>query len=302
MGKGFKHGNSNAGGSSNFLGFKVIAYTSDQGFPEAQNDNDRTIAVITNTPIKSVFASSRAPSYISVPMDIDIDEHSYDEDTGDIWIRLSENVHTTCIFGRIELDIMAVYQRLWAYDGEDYMARTEWVPLEARIYQGDLWENITTNLYYFGYEYIDLTGGWVGTEDTTLNAGTFAKDDDTGYIIVQSTSKTAMYAHTQNAIDLTFVKEVHVDLANVTGTPFISVHAEGGKFNLDGRVKYVTINDTMYHEDVLLDVSDLKGKYHITVGAQADSMTCSFSQVYLKYMYNSSVVDPVPKPIPGEQT
>lgn len=158
------------------LNFEVVGGTT---APAAPKEN--TIWVNTDAAITSWVFAADAPSSPTEGM---------------VWLTTSTSSPTA--FNAVKKN------GLWVYPSaaQQYIDG-EWESKTAKTWQGGEWVDWWNGeLYSNGNEYASITGGWSGRSDTGYYyAGTFSKTAAT--MVVRKDGRAAMYAVTNNMVDLT---------------------------------------------------------------------------------------------------
>jgi hypothetical protein len=245
MGKAFLCKSNGGGGGG--LAFRVIGGTS---APSNPKPND--IWVNTDEEITSYIFSATEPE-------------AYAE--GMVWI--SVGASSPAAFSATKKDPIMVYP----LSAKQYASGT-WVDKEAKIYQNGSWVNFWDGeLYKAGYEYADITGGWVSTFDVTTFNGVSVADipatKNAQSISVKTTgNNTASSINTRNMIDMTPYKTLEVDLDVISGNIRVFLtNALAGAFT-NNQYGWIVANTGFYEvgkHTATLDVSGINSGVYIAV-------------------------------------
>lgn len=243
------------------LNFKVIAVASESALPSSAEEN--TIAVITTSPITSYVFASSAPTSPAEGM---------------VWF--ATLTASTVEFNAIKKN------GLWVYPTscQQYVSGV-WVSKTAKTYQDSAWVDWWDGYYYKdGNQEIVVTGGW---SKYALNSGvnkvTFDASEIHFGVQYQDGAGYGGSICTKNKIDVTNLSTLIVKKScqKVTGDESDTIRAA---FGLISTAKYVSpaygtagwvarggISPTQAHgatkvyTDTRLDVSNLTGKYYLTI-------------------------------------
>lgn len=232
------------GGGGTSLNFDVKAYATEEALL-ADTPKENTIGIISNKITGWLFSATEPES----PTE------------GMVWI--STGASSTIEFNALKKNGIQVYP----LSAKQYVSGA-WVDVTAMSYQGGEWVDwLPENyLYYEGYEYDDITGGWDGFvgyvgSSTTYSLGTFTKKEKSIRIANISGARTAVAAAPKNAIDLTDVNTVVFNLVEVIeNVDFYISTVRSNKFE-DNSV--ATVKAYAGDKTVSIDVSTLNGSYYI---------------------------------------
>ena len=249
------------GGGGSDLNYKVIAVASESALPSTAAEN--TIAVITTAPITSYVFSSTAPASPAEGM---------------VWF--ATWTASTVGFDAIKRN------GLWVYPtGCQQYVSGAWVTITAKSYLNGAWADWWDGYYYKdGNPEIAVTGGW---NKYALNAGVNMVTFDTSEIHFgvqyQSGAGYGGSICTKNKIDVTNLSALIVKKScqKVTGDESDTTRAAFGlistakdispAYGTAGWVARGAIGTTQAHgatkvyTDTRLDVSNLTGKYYLTL-------------------------------------
>ena len=176
-------GRTNAGGM-NIINFKVV------GNPQPENPKQNTLWVDTDVEITGWDFNAIQPEN---PIE------------GSLWVITGSSSGVE--FNALKKNSVAVYP----IAVKQYIGGA-WVDKNAKTYQNGEWVTWWNGeLYDYGNEYVDITGGWKGaTVSTQYNAsgGTFTKNEDNIYF--RNVASGSFSAVTINKIDLTGWKTLHL--------------------------------------------------------------------------------------------
>lgn len=224
------------------LNFKIVGGTTQPTSPK-----ENTIWINTDTAIGEYQFSSAEPTKRADGTALQ---------NGDVWIKnivSSQNGFNALKKNGIEVKPISA---------EQYVGGA-WVDKKMQLYQNGTWKSLSPYLYYYGEEFENVTGGWVGIRHATNYAlGTLTKEEDAMYFYCGDVQ--SLQVKTTNKIDLTQVKQIELILEGSAGV--------GDVANL-----YATSNTTWGEwvanvcpngitNKFVLDVTSLSGAYYVAFG------------------------------------
>lgn len=230
------------------LNFSVVAYASEDAFPNTASEN--TIAIITSTPITEYSFSVDAPAVQS---------------EGCVWI--STGIKSEQAFNALTGNTIMVYP----LEAKQYI-NGSWTSVGVKSYQGGEWMSWWEGeLYSYGNEYTNKTGGWTtdgfSYADSIMAPAYFTKNAD--HLVVGPSPGGVCVAACANAIDLTEYKTLTIKYKNTAVTGVGLVFDVSTTKNM--RTDRVAVLDATSAVDVVatisLSVESLTGKHYI--GAHA---------------------------------
>lgn len=147
------------------------------------------------------------------------------------------------------------------------------VDKEAKIYQNGEWADWIAYLYNKGDEFTSITGGWIlgrSSADDYYTPGTLELRASSIYCYA-GVKKRAI-PQTKNAVDLTNISTIYMNVLRANNVTF-AVIPEGGIWKWDKLSASVYTSVGV----VALDVSTLKGKFH--VGALVMTDTSGYAEL-----------------------
>lgn len=254
-------GRTNAGGGGSALNFKVIAVSSELLLPATAKEN--TIAVITTTPITSYVFSSTAPTSPTEGM---------------VWFATSTASNVG--FNAIKKNSLWVYPT----NCKQYVSGA-WVSRTAKMYKNGVWVDWTRYLYDNGVEAAE-TGGWSTTgysmSGYSISAATKGANSIT---FASSTSTNLNLQGTQNAIDLTDVNTITIELTvrDKDNNGYAGqVWVLSSKTITAAVARVVITNEAGSKTTANIDVSSLSGSYYIACIALGAPNTESWTMHSMK--------------------
>ena len=258
MAKGFKHG---AGGGAS-LNFKVVG-----GTTEPANPSENTIWIDTDTEVTGYVFSATEPA---APVE------------GMVWI--STGTSSPVEFNALKKNGITVYP----FSAKQYVGGA-WVDKTAKSYQNGAWVEWATYLYNYGTDFIELTGDFSITEESSRGTRTFTKNADSLYLAATGASGggTNFTVATAKKIDLTQFNTLCAQI-KFTNTQYcgfaLGAHTTNDVFPYDG-ICYTSISENQ-NGIISVDVSQLSGSYYVYVGLYGNAANnygnCYVYEVYLK--------------------
>ena len=255
-------GSGNIGGGSGGLNFKVAAYSTEEVLL-ADTPKENTIGVVTDTDMAGWFFGPTQPENMT---------------DGTVWIYIGTSGKIT--FNALKKNGIQVYP----ISARQYVGG-EWVNVEVKIYHGGNWDDFIPEgaIYHKGYEATDITGGWsafIGYGDgSTYHLGKFIKSDTSITIGHDGKTGSCVYCGPVNAMNLTNVSKISINITGCTVGLFIVVSSMRNNKAYDNAVAKKTVGRVGCHE---LDVSSLSGTYYVSFGMQsypASNDTITFDEV-----------------------
>ena len=182
---------------------------------------------------------------------------------GSAWIEIrSDSDNNLNIIENVNIGIGFVQQYI----------NNDWRFVTGKIYYNSVWTPIQNWLYYEGTYNTTLGGVWTRNNDS----GTYLDED----AFFEKTAGSSNYS-SGCAIDLTNVNSVIFDLevlsAGTYNFGYLSVSRNSGSYDntwtnapSTARIK---LGSSATRQKMTLNVSDLSGKYYVTIGANSSSGT-----------------------------
>ena len=250
-----------SGGGGTALNFRVVG-----GTTAPSNPKENTIWVNTSTPITSWVFSATQPTGA----------------TGKVWI--STDTSSQIAFNALKKNGIQVYP----ISAKQYVSGA-WVDKTVKSWQGGKWVDWWNGeLYKYGNEYVDITGGWnaVGTTPPTVT-----RNAD-NMVITQprvSGSRSTGSLRTKNAIDVTNFKKAMFRVSGSDGRyTFVTLKAIS---EASGNVGSSTIlceggaSNNIALDAYELNISTLSSKYFIEIemgnGDTSGPMPLTVYEIYL---------------------
>jgi hypothetical protein len=248
MGKGYKHGGSNA----NPLNFIVKAYSTESEL-KADTPKENTIGVVTTADISSWIFSATAPTEPVANM---------------VWI--STTNYSTVEFNALKKNGIQVYP----FSAKQYVSGA-WVDVKAMSYQDGKWATWLLYLYKNGKEENGLIGGWTaaaktassGSPPTAMPTITNNGTSMTFALPHQSDGWHGGMCYTNNKINLNGITKLVMKLSNVVSDKSggnradVYIWSAIGASTNDNAVGSKTLSTG--ETECVIDVSNLNGDYHI---------------------------------------
>ena len=233
------------GGGGTSLNFDVKAYATEEALLAA-TPKENTIGIITTNKITGWMFAAADPAEPVEGM-----------------VYITTGTKSDIAFNALKKNGIQVYP----LSAKQYVSGAL-VDVTAMSYQGGEWVSwLPQNyLYYEGYEYDDITGGWDGFvgyvgSSTTYSLGTFTKKEKSIRIANISGAKTTVAAAPKNTIDLTDVNTVVFNLVEVIeNVDFFISTVRSNKFEANS---VATVKAYAGDKTVSIDVSTLSGSYYI---------------------------------------
>lgn len=245
-------------GSSGKLNFELLAYSSKEALLAA-SPVENTIGVITDTPITSYIFSPSEPTGVE----------------GVIWIHTG--ISSGVSFNALKENCLLVYPLY----SKQYIDGA-WANKEALSYIGGTWVDwYNGELYYYGNEYEDITGGMSVSPSTYATA-----EKKTDHIAMCGVSPGSVEhqcssCYTTNMIDLTNYSSLkavvytekyndntggRVKLCYSSNFDWLKAASESGLALVNGEVSSELGNIT-----ITCDISEVSGSYYVGVYNQSNN-------------------------------
>ena len=241
--------NTSGGGIS--LNFKTIG-----DVVQPTNPADNTLWVNSSVPVTGWEFSEKAPRVAR---------------EGSVWVvtgPASASTFNALLAGNIAFCPLAPTA------ARQYIAGS-WVDIPGQIYQAGAWNEFWNGvLYDYGEQYIDITGGWVGSQTITgseTSGGRLTVNEDN--LSFTNVSGGSFGVVTANAINLSNFNTLHVI---TTGSIRIQVAAE---FPTSNAVAGSTFTGTETEHSV--DITSVSGSFKIGVGNRGSSGSTQLHRAWL---------------------
>lgn len=238
------------------LGFEVVGGTTEPASP-----SENMIWVNTDAEITSWIFSATEPES---PVD------------GMVWFLMGTD--SSCTFNALKKNSIM----LSPLDVSQYIDGV-WVKKEAQIYQNSVWVYWWNGeLYYYGNQYENITGGWGSTDYYSSDGATFSAPSFADDHMYSDNSSIRVISGTMNAIDLTDINTIifHVNstvVGNATKGYFTCYLSPSKNIISSQRVAMISI-DTVVEKDLIMDVSNLNGSYYVWIlwpaGVKVEVYSC----------------------------